>query len=86
MRDEHQLGGLGEGGMAAALNAQHWGRWREQGMRAMTVADGMNALEAILTTGATQAAVIPLDWATFRRGAGQHGVPRIWSALLQGTA
>jgi acyl carrier protein len=52
-------------GMAAGLVEKDRVRRAAQGLGAITPAEGGQALEAILGGGATQVAVLPIDWGTF---------------------
>ena len=60
------IGAVAERGLTGRLNAQ--------GLRTMTPAQGLQALERVLQDGRTQITVMPIDWPRFRTGAGQPGM------------
>ncbi len=69
--------------MAAALDERDRKRWAEMGMGAMSPAEGIEALQALLGSTSTQAAVLPMDWRRHRDQAGAGG-PTPFLSLMGG--
>ena len=59
------------GGMAAMVSEHDRRRWSEMGVGLIEPSEGILALERLIADGATQAAVLPMDWARYL---GQPGV------------
>ena len=53
--------------MAARLNPEIHHRWENQGIQMISPEEGLHLLEKLLDQDLPQFAVLPIDWATFRR-------------------
>lgn len=66
-------GGWADVGMASKLGSENQRRWANLGMRLIKPIQGMQALQQLVETQATQMAVLPIDWTKFGRS--RNGSP-----------
>ena len=71
-----------EVGMAAGLGSRDLERWKEAGLGMIAPAEGVRALERLLTEGAAQAAVLPFDWTRFLRQDGARPPGPLFARLV----
>ena len=82
-RDEHQLGPVGEVGMAASLGGRS-GRLTRSGVSAIGIEQGLTILEEMLDDGPAQPCVWGVDWSTFLAQYPPGQEPRLLSELAAG--
>ena len=76
-------GAWSEVGMAARLGAQDQQRAASKGIGMLSTRDGVAAFDLLLAQDATQAAVLPIDWAALRSQMGADAPPPFYAAMFK---
>lgn len=76
-------GGWADVGMATKVDSQNQRRWASLGMSLIKPAQGMQALQHLIETQATQMAVLPIDWSKLGRSRSGKPVQPLLRQILK---